>query len=78
MDILRANARIDIEGDFRAWYCRVNTASNPADAASRMDPDAVKSLFPDVVQLHDIVTEELWDMVRSSPQKSQRVRDVFY
>ena len=58
MDILRANARVDIEGAFRAWYCRVNTSSNPADAASRLDPGSVLVNFPEA--MHPGCVAALW------------------
>ena len=67
MDILRSNARVDIEGDFRAWYCRVNTSSNPADAASRLDPEMVMANFPEAVHLE--LPTELWGLVRSSSRR---------
>ena len=70
MDILRANARVDIEGAFRAWYCRVNTSSNPADAASRLDPGSVLANFPEAVRLE--LPEELWGLVRSSSRRRHR------
>ena len=64
MDILKVNANVDLAGQARAWYCRVNTASNPGDAASRLDPESVLRSFPGAKPLSSEALTELWTLFR--------------
>ena len=73
MDILKVNARVDLAGQARAWYCRVNTSSNPGDAASRLDSESVLRSFPGAKCLPPEILAKLWKRFRF--ERSRRSLD---
>ena len=72
MNILKLNAEVDLAGQARAWYCRVNTASNPGDAASRLDPESVLRSFPGAKSLSSEILTELWALFRGGRPRMLR------
>ena len=70
---MKINAKVDLAGQARSWYCRVNTASNPGDAASRLDPEAVLRNFPGAKCLPSEILAGLWTLFRGD--KARMLRD---